>query len=66
MTPNPWGPSPSFGFIPHNGIHVVPAQTKPRPGVYEGPALVTHIPWLWITLAAVLAAIVVSRLLRRR
>jgi hypothetical protein len=67
--PGPWGPSPAFGRIPHNGIHVAPAQTRPRPGVYSGPSVVSHLPWPWFTLLAIaliVAAVVASRLLRRR
>jgi hypothetical protein len=55
--PGPFGPSPAFGH-PRNAIHLVPAQTVPRPGVYEGPSITTHIPWLW--LAALAAALLLA------
>jgi hypothetical protein len=70
-TPGPggFGPSPAFG-IPHPGVDLVPAQTRPRPGIYSGPSPMTdHLPWLWLALLAValiVTAIAVSRSLRKR
>jgi hypothetical protein len=72
ITPGPggFGPSPAFGRISHAGIHLVPAQTSPRPGFYNGPSMgAGHLPWLWPALLAVallLAAFTASRHLRRR
>ena len=70
-TPGPglFGPSPAFGR-PRSGVHLVPAQTIPRPGVYSGPSVAAgHGPWIWLALLAVallLIAVAVSRYLRRR
>ncbi|MEV6844111.1 hypothetical protein [Actinoplanes sp. NPDC051411] len=70
-TPGPdWlGPSPAFGRTPHHGIHLVPAQISPHPGVYSGPSIVAgHASWAWLALLAaalLVAAFAVSRYLRR-
>jgi hypothetical protein len=70
-TPGPglFGPSPAFGRIPHPGVHVMPAKTIPRPGIYSGPPAVTHPSWLALAVLAaalLLAAATLTHFLRRR
>jgi hypothetical protein len=69
-TPPPgWGPSPAFGRPLHSGIHLVPARTRPHPGLYNGPSIGgTHVSWVWIALAAaaiLVLAFAATRYLRR-
>jgi hypothetical protein len=66
--PGGFGPSPAFGKV-RTGVHLVPAQTTPRPGVYSGPSTTVtgHSPWLWLALLAValvLTAVTLGRWLR--
>ena len=44
-TPGPggFGPSPAFGQVARAGVKLAPAQTRPRPGVYSGPAAVAYL-----------------------
>jgi hypothetical protein len=70
-TPGPggFGSAPAFGHA-RAGITLEPAQTRPRIGVYSGPAAVTgnHL-WWWVALViaiAVVATVTVTVRRRRR
>jgi hypothetical protein len=61
-TPGPggFGPSPAFGGA-HPGITLVPAQTRPQPGVFNAASTGMSF-WFWILLlvAAVVAVAVAA------
>jgi hypothetical protein len=65
--PGGFGPSPPFGRARH-GVTLVPAQSHPLPGVYNGAAAHTTQVWLWGLLMIIIVAVVVVSVLygRRR
>lgn len=64
--PGGFGPSPPFGR-PHSGVVLVPAKTRPHPGVFSGPVTGAGVlGWAAILILIVLVICAVVAVVRRR